>query len=283
MGFYYDDQMNRSDFTVRLYGNYSPSSGYDTSKPIATAIFSDNFEFEIGNSWSNMENSISNAIEAGWNKIKSFAPYAPTIENVFAKMKKMGAFEGGNSRMSRGLNSVANMIASGKGSEYLNKCLIVQGTRFIYFSGSNIEMGNMVMKYTIMHDPVRGSVKDQLSEIMPYCIGKFTTLNGKADDGLLSNIGWQDPPKGFKSSWRNVNNNLEGSLMLQFGNMFKIENLVVRSCSVSLSKVRVKSDAQPTVGMRGDPLYADVTLTFQVGGFITRKTLERYLGLPSSE
>ena len=50
MGFYYDDQLNNKSNTIRLYGTKNGTKY--TDEPLAKAIFNEDFEFEISNSWS---------------------------------------------------------------------------------------------------------------------------------------------------------------------------------------------------------------------------------------
>jgi hypothetical protein len=275
MGFYYDEQLDNTDYTIRLYTG-APTYEETEENLIAKSIFNDNFEFEIGNSWGQFEGG--NFIEGLFNQLKPYAAYAGGLEKIFKGMKDKGMFSKGGF-----LNKIGNEIAEGNISKYLNRGLVVQGTRFVYFNGSNIEMGNLMMKFTIMHDPILGSVRDQLSKIMPYCIGKFQSAKEEAtgsddENGVTSLIGWQDPPGGFRADWKNVDQSTRGTLMLRFGNMFRIKNLVVKSCNVSMSKVRVKDESY-----EGSPLYADVTLTLQLGGYITRKSLSDYTGIVISD
>lgn len=56
MGFYYDDQLNNKSNTIRLYGTKDGSTY--TEEPLAKAIFNEDFEFEISNSWSDLQEVI---------------------------------------------------------------------------------------------------------------------------------------------------------------------------------------------------------------------------------
>lgn len=270
MGWYYDDQLNSKEYTIRLYGDGKPNGQYSDT-PIATAIYDSNFEFEINNTWNTFEGG--NMIEGLWNSIKPLAGYAGGVEKVLKDMKQAGKFSGGQTWITQGINKAMDW-ASDNFATAINSSLVVQGTRFVYFGSSSIDMGNLMMKYTIMHDPsISGmTVRDQLSQILPYCLGDFESV---ADDGMLSLIGWQKPPGGFKAGYKNVDTIQEGTLKLEFGTMFYIDNLVLRNMSVSMSKTKVK--AQNAEG--DEPLYADVSLTFQLGGYITKNTLKRWSGI----
>lgn len=180
----------------------------------------------------------------------------------------------------RAINKVMRAVQSGadKANDYLNKALVVQGTRFVYFSGTDIQMGNMMMRFTLFHEE-SSSVNDQLGKLMPYVIGDFNVMGeggtGNIVDEALSMVGWQDPPGGFEASYKNVDVRLKGTVLLEFGRVFKIDNLVIKSASISMSKTRAKSRSGVL-----SPLYADVVLTLQLLGFISKSKLLEYTGIP---
>lgn len=300
MGFYYDEQLNNCAFTVRLYGGGDGEGKYE-DEIIAKAIWTENFEFSTSNSWTNFE-SIGNAAESLWAKVKPFAGYASTAQNVLNDMRSKGQFErsSSDSKATQLMKGLGNWLSDNRNmTTIMNRSLIVQGTRFIYFGGSSVDMGNLMMKYTIMYDPAapagQRSVREQLAKLMPYCIGDFKNtkeLAGGSSDGkgILSLIGWQSPPGGFEATWKNVDTQGRGTLKLVFGGDgiisgnsghqegdFEIDNLVVKDWNVSMSRVSVKG------GVNRDPLYADVTLTFQLAGFITERKLRQYLKLPNND
>lgn len=277
MAFYYDKQLAMKDFTIKLYEYKKGSKGeYDESAPIATAIMTENFDISISNGWTNFDGG--NMIENGWNKIKPFAGYADSVANIFSNMKDTGVFDQvqPTNKLSGFVRDVGVWFANNanKMNDYLNKSLVVQGTRFIYFQGTDISMGNLMMKFTVMHDPILGTVQDQLHHLMPYMIGKFVNMSEK---GILSLVGWQDPPGGFKANWMNVDHTNEGTLKLVFGdNMYSIDNLVVKDANISLSKSRAKVPGSDVA----TPLYAEVAITLQPAGYITRRKLKEYMNMP---
>lgn len=282
MAFYYDDQMNNDTYTVRLYGDGSSTGANSEAvygdKVLAKALFTENFEFEIGNSWTNFD--AGNMIEGLFNSIKPLAAYigSPDIQNIFRNMKQKGYFDNTDttSGPSRLLNAFGSYLGdpNNKINDYLNKSLVVQGTRFIYFSGTNVDMGNLVMKYTVLHDPVNNrTVQNQLYPLLPYVIGNYSSMS---KGGLLSMIGWQDPPGGYRADYKNVDTVNTGTLKLVFGDMFYIDNLVCKSANFVFSRSKVKVDDPLD---KGTPLYADVTLSFQLAGFITRNKLQKYANI----
>jgi mannose-6-phosphate isomerase-like protein (cupin superfamily) len=72
---------------------------------------------------------------------------------------------------------------------------------------------------------------------------------------------------------KNVQNILKGTMKMEFGDMYMIDNLVCRGCHVSMSRVRVNrpDDGDPT------SLYGEVSLAFQPAGMIVKNDLMRYL------
>jgi hypothetical protein len=313
MGFYYDEQMADKDLTIRLYPSTSIQDGviknegkYLTNKnPIATAIFNEDFEIEISNNWSDFEGN--NIIENLFNSVKPLAGVAGTISDILngSAGTGLGALDTtsyGDTTGGKVMNWLGNALKKGAefGKTYLNKALIAQGTRFVYYSGTQIGLGNMVLKYILFYDPINDlSVQEQLEKLLPYAIGDYKTFNedgttreiGEAtgiggDNATLNYLGqyfgWQDPPGGFKSELKNVDNRLEGTLKLELGTMYSIDNLVVKGINCSLSRIKVKrvsksgSDLDPKRNAN-IPLYGDVTLSLQPAGMIVKPTLLRYL------
>lgn len=276
MGFYYDDQLNNKSNTIRLYGTKDGSSYI--KEPLAKAIFNEDFEFEVANSWSDFDGG--NFAEGLFNQLKPFAPYMDFItdrlkEIDFSNTDKMDGLTG---MLSRGTHNTVNWITSNEktASDYLNKALVVQGTRFVYFAGTSIGLGNLGMKFTLMYDPVSGkTVKEQLEKLMEFVIGDYEKPSGTSSKGddISSFIGWQNPPGGFTMDIKNVNNVLKGTVKLEFGDLYKIDNLVIKACNVSLSRVKANriDDGEPT------SLYGEVALAFQPAGMIVKDNLMEYL------
>lgn len=295
MGFYYDEQLNNRSYTVRLYGDGDGHGDYPNL--IAKSIWTENFEFATSNTWNNFE-SVGNPLESIWNQANKFSGFAKPIVETIQKLPQVNS----ESTAGQAINRFVNWSKRNGNTllEKMNSHLVVQGTRFVYFGGSSINMSNLSMRYTIMYDPSapkgQRTVRDQLNILMPYCIGKYETLKevmGKEGDGqgILSLLGWQTPPGGivpFTAGWKNVDAQGKGTLKLVFGGNgfigssgstdsgdFEIDNLVVKDWNVSLSRVSVKGETERT------PLYADVTLTFDLAGYITRDKLKQFLKLPS--
>lgn len=278
MGFYYDDQLNNKANTIRLYGTEKGSTTY-SKEPLAKAIFNEDFEFEVANSWSDFDGG--NFAEGLFNQIKPFAPYMDFVTRQLAQIPFDKTNNSDNEyvrRISREVQEKVNWITNNEktASDYLNKALVVQGTRFVYFSGTSVGLGNLGMKFTLMYDPVENkTVKQQLEPLMEFVIGDYEKPDGTSSkgDNIASFIGWQNPPGGFTMDIKNVNNVLKGTVKIEFGDLYKIDNLVIKACNVSLSRVKAKlqDDGEPT------SLYGEVALAFQPAGMIVKDDLMKYL------
>lgn len=284
MSFYYDDQLASESNTIKLMG------GDDYKIEIARAIYSDDFEFEVTNTWSDF--NAGNPLEAAWEGAKSkFSGYMGIATNLGKAAQDEGYFKAssGDNWLSTALKSAGKFVASGRAQEYMNKSLVVQGTRFIYYSGTNITMGNMQLKYTLMYDPVKDlTIQDQLDKVIPYAVGDYKTITeirqagGKKDNELVTEagtlLGWQDPPgkPAYEANYKNVDSVHKGTLKLIFGDdQYSIDNLVVTNLTVVASRARVKRKTKSSGN--NTPLYADVALTFRPAGIITRNKLREYL------
>lgn len=276
MGFYYDDQIKNKDNTIRLYKKDESSD--KGNKPLASAIFNEDFEFEIANSWTDFSTS-GNFLEGLYESVKPFSAYGNFISDQLSNVD-FGKWIGGESKVadliSRGGKWVAENMR--QGSNFLNNALIVQGTRFVYFSGTAINMGNMGMKFVLMYDPTsrdKPTVQDQLDDLMEYCIGDYENLAGNNDPNvsdISTFIGWQKPPGGFEMTPKNINQVMNGTLRIEFGDLYYIDNLVVTGTHLAYSRVKANriDDGEPT------SLYAEVSLAFRPAGLIVKDNLKRY-------
>jgi len=49
-------------------------------------------------------------------------------------------------------------------------------------------------------------------------------------------IAWQQAPGGFKSDYRDIDTKQEGTLLMKFGGLYSVNNLVVESANLVFSK-----------------------------------------------
>lgn len=314
-GWYYDLQTENKLLRVSLHPNQIldkdgvtwkdvPESDQEPSPqdnpgyrktPICTAIATEDFNVAVANNWSDFGGDM---IGQMWDSVKSLAPYAGNLEAALrqadANYQRIKDTEKGkkikesklSSLMAEGIHWLVNKHGNDI-SEYLNRSLIVQGTRFSYYSGSGTSFSNLVMKFLVFpkwKNETFVSVNSQIEELLPYCIGKFVTFRGKdpnkkteAKDNsgeektlkeLDDMVGWQKPPGGFKANVRSVDTVQKGTLLLKFGAYYAINNLVVENATFSFSRQMVKNPSyRPGTIATNEvkssiisPLYCDVTI-----------------------
>ena len=303
-GFYYDSQLEDPFLSISLHPNKYLKDGADGAndndwlstedkslclepisksdwsakylkRPIARCIMSEDFSFSINNNWSDYNGG--NPIEDIFNNAKPFAPLlgklGEGIEKGVKDTKKNGNF---GSWIVNSISGLVNDWGLGKllknGESYLNKALLVQGTRYSYYSGTSFNFNNLEMKYVVFSDYIKGldgtwefqSVDDYVKSIKPYVMGIYAPVNSKGlteyedfNKFLSDYCGFQSPPGGFKMSTKNLDNVLEGTLRLNIGGTWAIENLIIKNMNVTMSRVQAK---HPIGDGSTVPLYAEIVL-----------------------
>lgn len=225
--FYYDQQLKDRRLTITLHPNakyvggdwkpFSKEECFDMNvlktnkenstdeeflyrlKPIATAIASEDFMVNVSNSWT--EFGRTNPLEEMFNSVKPYAGIVASIADSGAgKAISEYDYASSDSYAVRGIGKVVGMAkkvgdAIGlKGGadqlgDMLNRQLVVQGTRFAYFSGSTSSFGNLSMKFTVFSDWVLDgndyrfvTCYEQLDELYDYSMSKYKDVSG--DEGL---------------------------------------------------------------------------------------------------
>ena len=160
-------------------------------------------------------------------------------------------------------------------SKYLNRALVTQGTRFSYYSGTGISFGNMVLKFTIMPTYKGGSfktVQEQVRKLYPYTVGHLMKNEQKGNDPD-NLINWQLAPGGFESDYRDVDNIQNGTLLMKFGALYAVENLVIESANFTYSKQAVKCPTK----MDYSPLFCEVTLQLRPATKFSDNKLKQFV------
>jgi hypothetical protein len=273
---------------------------YYSKTPIATAILSDDFQVDISNNWSDFG---GDPIGSLWNNYKSQAPYmrlfsnfAKDLQDGISNWKKNADANSKNKsenaswgdKLVSGLGKVAGLIGDSqeKGAKYLSRSLVVQGTRFSYYSGTGINMNNLVMKYTIFpnydKDGKFMSVYDQISKILPYVVGDYIDIaqlkkeTSEKDKYKLNEFAkWQLPPGGFEAEIRDVDVIQKGTLKLIFGPYFFIENLVILGFQPVFSKTMIKDPSKDDGDLT--PMYCDVTITLKPASKYSINSFKRFI------
>lgn len=262
--------------------NYSKCYG---KEPIARCIMSEDFSYSIANNFSDYNGG--NPIE---DIFTNFKPYAPILGEFSQNLKKANDDVKNNNKnfgsdIVSFITGMGDKITKfmGAQSSYLNKALFVQGTRFSYYNGTSFNFNNMEMRFIAFSDYVTTdgktwrfqSVEEYIKRLQPYVMGFYTPYNAdfidnlgldttdkdsiayKTKEFIKQYVGFQDPPGGFEMSTKALNNTLKGTLRLNIGGTWAIENLVMKGMNVSMSKVQAKHPENPGETV---PLYADITL-----------------------
>lgn len=273
-GFYHDIQKSNRLLKVTLHANSKPGGGQDGwdrgteyyEEALVTSIVKEDFQVGISNSWG--EFSMGETIQSFWNSLKPFAPYLGYAGKKLGEMNEVGQELQGEGRLKHMLSNFAvDTIETIKpyadmGANYLSRALIVEGTRFSYYSGSGVAFGNLGMKFTVFADWKDGkfvTVNEQLEKLYPYIVGKYIKPDGTKIKGVPIDefYGWQVPPGGFIPDLKNIDNVQKGTLMLKIGAFYCLKNLVVKDAQLNFSKHLVK---HPTKSLDVSPLYCDVDL-----------------------
>lgn len=299
-GFYYDSQLNDPFLSISLHANTVkdsngkwisgkdsgktllkaisdetkyPYSGCYIAEPLARCILTEDLAYSIQNNFTDL--NMGNPIESLFETVK---PYAPILGKI-ARGGKKGAEEVAKAKdfgsaivavSGKIMNETAPWMESAEG--FLNKGLVVQGTRYAYYSGTSFNFNNLEMKYTVFSDyDINGkfySVENYIKKLAPYVMGEYySSTNYKQIEEMVKNenvkqylddyVGFQEPPGGFTMDTKNLDNVLRGTLRLNIGGMWAIENLILKNMNVVLSKVQAKDPETPGNIM---PLYAEITL-----------------------
>lgn len=289
-GFYYDSQLVDPFLSISLHANTvkkgnewvwytgetldpvsdSEGSTHYMAEPLARCIMPEDLVYSIGNNFTDWNGG--NMLES---MFESFKPYAPILSKAAEGLEKGAGEVDKENNFGGAIVKTLGNFAKGaapwmkSASQFLNKALLVQGTRFAYYNGTSFNFNNLEMKYTVFSDYIADgsflSVEDYIKKIAPYVMGEYhpvtnylkTTGNATADKFLHDYVGFQDPPAGFTMDTKNLNNVLKGTMRLNIGGLWAIENLVIKNMNVVLSKVQAKD---PIIPGNVIPMYADITL-----------------------
>ena len=325
-GWYYDIQQENPMTSVTLHPNTSTKDNGETwtaittepdpddegivhpyaKKPLIRAIVSDDFNVSIANTWSDFGGDMLGQM---WGSVKTLAPYADVAEQAIqsaletyrnASPETKAKVEG--SGIASAMHHILEKIGSHPGTitDYLNRSLVVEGTRFSYYNGTGVSFGNLMMKFTVFPKWDGNkfiTVNRQINDLYPYLVGKFE----KETDlpaGLENFVGWQKPPAGFKANLRDVDVIQEGTLKLKYGPYYSITNLVCENATFNFSKQMTKTPNNPdeedyyeisynaATGEQSDsiisPLYCDVTIQLRPATKFSDISLRKFvLGLNS--
>lgn len=295
-GFYHDLQKKNRLLSVTLHPSTITSDGGESwskvtdgigtgnvkyrKEPLATAILKEDFTVAIANSWADFQGG--DQISQLFNSVKPFAAYAKYASEHLDIMSKKGheAEKTLDGVAVKWINKAVDFVRPylDKGVDYLNRALVVQGSRFSYYAGTGTSFGNLAMKFTIFADWKDGTFKtvhEQLAEIYPYIMGKYIDWDDSDKSNSLNEfLGWQTPPGGYKADVRDVDTFVEGTLLINFGGYYSIPNIVIKDAQLTFSKQMVKN---PLLPFRISPLSCDVQLTLQAATKFSDRMLSNFV------
>ena len=160
------DQKNRTykflgdseDETIK--GLFDKKPIYYNKYPICQSICNEDFIVNISNDWSDF--GVDNIAGSLWNTIRQIGPYKSEIEKAIKPIiqeaaKKEKNFDKDNASWSDWANHGINWLTENYNaafgslgeSDYFNRALIMQGTKFSYYGGSNVNFTNLGMRFTM--------------------------------------------------------------------------------------------------------------------------------------
>ena len=161
--------------------------------PICSSIINEDFNISIANTWADFAGG--SQITDLFNSYKAFEPYAHKIAPMFKDMAS-GILESAEKHKSSWMETASNFVdhigdSLGKKGNQLSRNLVVQGTRFKYYSGTGIAFSNLGMRFTLFADQIEvinetrnglnytGKYKfmtpdQQLNYLMPYATGLYS-------------------------------------------------------------------------------------------------------------
>ena len=317
--FYYDKQITNRLTSVYLHANRildgdkwkEPDEPVDDDgymiRPLCRAILDEDYQVAVSNSWSQFG---EDEIGSLFNSLKPYAPYAAHLANAASSM--LGTMENMEISKDPNVNSSFSTVmkklvtgvkdVSEKGAKILNKSLVAQGARFSYYSGTGVGFGNLTMKFTVFAGYLQNyktgkfewkTTEEQLSELYPYIMGKYTNgiLDSKTGEiqgtGINSGVkgetaelineffSWQLPPGGYEPDIINIDKVQVGTLKLRFGVFYSLPSLVCTNAQFQSSKQMVKH-WNGTLN-KLSPLFCDVVLTFQPATKYSDDALKRFI------
>lgn len=295
-------EVEDENLTIKSYGKEG-ENGPDLcvsygKVPLITSIIKDNFTVGVANNWS--ESSFESTLSDMFNGLKSLSPYAKFASQALNKMQKdqqeyadsksglLGTFEG---MLMNAIDIIKPYVD--EGTDYLNRALVTQTSRFSNYTGTGISIGGLDMKFTLFPDwDSDGNIVgiyDKLNLLYPYILGSyippeksFAELESSSSIGVKevfdSVVGWQLPPGGYRADIKNLDTIHEGTLKLKFGTFYSIENLVVKDFQMTFSKQMVKMPkrAGNSIINTVSPLYCEIQISFYPSCKYSNKSLEKF-------
>ena len=294
----------------------STGSGSQYGKQsLCNSILSEDFGITIANNWGDF--SAGQQLENIFNGLKGSEAYLNEASKVFSKITSgidnyrkdiKGDVDNSVSTILQRFSGIMKN-ASSKGANIVRRALVVQGTRFKYYTGTGIAFSNLNMKFTMFPDYFNGNFKtieDQLKTILPYSVGKFIKFYEESNDSTMKDIakeyldklgdakdsavdslnkflGWQVPPGGFKADLQYIDYVQPGTLMLKLGAYYCLKNLVIQDIQLNYSKHTMKYLDIESNKIKTCPMYCDISITLIPANKYSDKMLKEFVISRSSK
>jgi hypothetical protein len=266
--------------------------------PICRSICNEDFNVNITNDWSDF--GIDNIAGSLWNGIRQIEPYKSVIGNALKDIVK-GARENSKDwdnktkhswteNINKGISWLADnydkYLGKFEEKDYFNRALIMQGTKFSYYGGSNVNFTNLGMRFTlfpIFKDGKYVSVLDQAKLLYKYLMGSVENFDwgetGKyIDETTKKYLMWQKAPIDFTPNLQDYDVIQQGTLKLKIGSLYAIPNLVCNDANFIFSKQMVKFPANlqaPDHNIELSPLFCDVAISLRPVSKYSERMLRR--------
>lgn len=268
---------------------------YYNKYPICQSICNEDFIVNISNDWSDF--GVDNIAGSLWNTIRQIGPYKSEIEKAIKPIIQDAAKEkfdkdtaSWSDWVNHGINWVTKNYNAAFGSlgesDYFNRALIMQGTKFSYYGGSNVNFTNLGMRFTMFpklgEDGKYIDVLEQAENLYKYLIGSTEmfdtekiekTTGVEAPEIVKKMLMWQKAPMDFSPNLQQYDIIQQGTLKLKIGSLYSISNLVCNDANLVFSRQMVKLKNKDGA-IELSPLYCDVAISLRPVSKYSEKLLK---------
>ena len=270
---------------------------YYNKYPICQSICNEDFIVNISNDWSDF--GVDNIAGSLWNTIRQIGPYKSEIEKAIKPIIQEAAskkedFNKDTASWSDWANHGINWLTENYNeafgslgeSDYFNRALIMQGTKFSYYGGSNVNFTNLGMRFTMFpklgEDGKYIDVLEQAENLYKYLIGSTEMFDTKkiekttgveAPEIVKKMLMWQKAPMDFSPNLQQYDIIQQGTLKLKIGSLYSISNLVCNDANLVFSRQMVKLKNK-NGDIKLSPLYCDVAISLRPVSKYSEKLLK---------
>lgn len=171
-------------------------------RPLISAIMNEDFSIDTINAWTDA--GIGGSIESTINGLRPYAPLMKKAGEILSKASAKAGEESFAGVVANGLNIAAGWLGKGANflGEKLNNALRIQGSKVSYYSGSDVNLGNLTFKTTLFSDYTWDfrtkkyrftPCTEKIEEILPYTMGNYVPFK------VIDVFGTEDPGAALKT------------------------------------------------------------------------------------